>query len=89
FGQVLVDILINIVFINIVLMVFNLLPVPPLDGFGILTNIFKLDTKSWYYKIYDKGFIILLILIVLGVTDKVISPLISFIYSLIVNNIIF
>ncbi|MEF9922679.1 MAG: site-2 protease family protein [Anaerovoracaceae bacterium] len=87
-GQAVIDILINIVFINIVLMVFNLLPVPPLDGFGIVTQIFKLDTKDWYWKIYDKGFLILLVLIILGVTDKVISPLIQMIYGLIVNGII-
>ena len=58
-----------------------------------LAHLFKYDSIYRQFKgtieVYDKGFIILLILIVLGVTDKVISPLISFIYSLIVNNIIF
>ena len=62
-AQTILEMLVDVVLINIVLMVFNLLPVPPLDGFGIVTQIFKLERYDWYYKIYDKGFLILLILI--------------------------
>ena len=47
-GSILTQILINVVAINVVLMVFNLLPVPPLDGFGIVTNLFHLEKYSWY-----------------------------------------
>ena len=35
------------VMINVVLMIFNLIPVPPLDGWGILTQIFNLEKYSW------------------------------------------
>ena len=34
--------------VNIVLMVFNLLPIPPLDGFGVITQIFNLKKYDWY-----------------------------------------
>lgn len=61
--------------INIVLMIFNLLPVPPLDGFGVVTQLFNLSKYSWYYKLYDNGMLILMILIVLNITDKIINPL--------------
>lgn len=80
-GEVVVEILVNIVNINVVLMIFNLLPVPPLDGFGIITQIFNLEKYSWYYTLYQYGPFILVALIVLDVTHIIITP----IYSLIMN----
>lgn len=88
-GDILLDVLSYVVYINVVLMVFNLLPVPPLDGFGILTEIFNLRKYSWYYQVYDKGFFILLILIIFNVTDIVLVPCVSFVYQLLVDLIIF
>lgn len=63
--------------INIVLMIFNLLPVPPLDGFGVVTQLFNLSKYDWYYKLYNNGMLILMVLIVLNITDIVINPLYS------------
>jgi len=77
------------VMINVVLMVFNLLPVPPLDGFGIITQIFNLEKYSWYWKIYDKGFIILLILILFNVTSLVLTPCISVVEKWLLSAIIY
>lgn len=75
-GSVVQKILINIIIINLVLMIFNLLPIPPLDGFGIITQIFDLRRTEFYYKIYDKGFFILMILIIFNIIDKILSPLV-------------
>ena len=66
-----------IVSINIVLMVFNLIPCPPLDGWGIITQIFRLDRYSWWYKVYQYSTWILLGLIVFNVTDLILTPLVS------------
>ena len=88
FGQVLIQVLMNVVAINLILMIFNLIPVPPLDGFGLVTQIFNLRNTKFYYMVYDKGMIILLILIFLGVTEKIINPCYSYLYQLIVNGII-
>ena len=63
--------------INLVLMIFNLIPCPPLDGWGILTQIFKLDRYSWWYKVYQYGTWILLALILTNVTDHIITPAVS------------
>lgn len=68
-----------IVSINIVLMIFNLIPCPPLDGWGIITQIFRLDRYSWWYMVYQYGTWILLALIVFNVTDRIITPLVSMI----------
>lgn len=70
--------------INVVLMVFNLIPCPPLDGWNILTQIFKLDRHRWWYTVYQYGTWILLGLIVLNVTDLILSPLVSIIMGILV-----
>ncbi len=70
--------------INIVLMIFNLIPCPPLDGWNIITQIFKLDRYSWWYKVYQYGTWILLGLIVLNVTDIILTPLVTLIMGVLV-----
>ena len=65
------------VMINLVLMIFNLIPCPPLDGWGIVTQLFRLDRYSWWYKVYQYGTYILLGLIILNITDMIITPMVS------------
>lgn len=84
-GALVVEALLNVVKINLVLMVFNLLPVPPLDGFNIITQVLNLKQSELYYKIYDKGLVILLILILFNITDIVILPVINFFYNFIMG----
>ena len=70
------------VMINVCLMIFNLIPVPPLDGWGILTQLFDLQKYSWWYKMYQYGQWILLILIFTNVTDLILGPAVSAIMRL-------
>ena len=70
------------VMINVVLMIFNLIPVPPLDGWGILTQIFNLEKYSWWYQVYQYGQWILLLLIFTNVTDMILGPAVSWIMHL-------
>lgn len=86
-GEVLIEMLVSIVSINVVLMVFNLLPVPPLDGFGVLTELCNLRKYSWYYKVYNNGFPILMILIIFGFVDRVLSPIVSSVMGFMINTI--
>jgi Zn-dependent protease len=79
--QIISTLFTNTIWINLVLMIFNLLPVPPLDGFGIITEIFDLREKAIYQKIYNLGFPILMVLIFFNVTGKIISPIISALYG--------
>lgn len=70
---------------NLVLMFFNLIPLPPLDGFGIITQIFRLDRKPWYGRFYQLGPMFLMIIILFHLTSYVISPAVSWTYSLIMS----
>ena len=71
-------ILVYAVMINLVLMIFNLIPCPPLDGWGLVTQIFDLQKYDWWYKVYQNGMWILLALIVFNVTDRILTPAVTF-----------
>lgn len=88
-GEALWTILIYVVQINLVLMIFNLIPVPPLDGFSIITELFNIRHTQLYYTIYNNGFFILMALIIFDITDMILTPGVSFFMNLIWNYIIF
>lgn len=73
------------VMINLVLMVFNLIPCPPLDGWGLLTQIFKLDRYPWWYQVYQRGGFILLLLVVTNMTGRIITPIVSSLMGILLN----
>ena len=64
-------------YINFVLMIFNLLPIPPLDGFGVVTEIFDLRKKSWYLNVYTYGNIVLLVIILTGSVSYIFGPVLN------------
>ncbi len=81
-GDALYQILFFVIHINLVLMVFNLLPIPPLDGFNVITEIFNLKKYDWWYKVYQKGFLILMVFIVFNLTGRILTPAVSAMWSL-------
>ena len=85
-GSVIAQIILLTIRINLVLMFFNLIPVPPLDGFNVISSIFNIKHTELYYKIYQNGMFILLALIIFNVVDVVlrftVDPMFSFIIRL-------
>ncbi len=79
------QILEGVVYINIVLLFFNLIPLPPLDGFGVITQLFRLDSYAWYPRFYQMGPMLLILLIIFDLTQYIITPEINWLYSLIMN----
>ena len=75
------EMLVASVWINVMLAVFNLLPVPPLDGSKILMGVLPRDMARSYEKLEPFGFILLLVLFYLGVISKVILPIIRFTHN--------
>ena len=63
--------------LNIVLGAFNLLPVPPLDGYRILYSLLPLKAQVKLSPLENYGFIIFLILVVTPIGDYTIYPYIG------------
>ncbi|WP_326911404.1 site-2 protease family protein [Sedimentibacter sp. MB31-C6] len=85
FNQILWIVLSGTVQINLVLMVFNLIPIPPLDGHHILGNIVGAPVWNFYYKYREHLRFFTLLLIVFGFVGRFISPMVSFFYNLLMN----
>lgn len=67
------------VVINVGLAVFNLLPIPPLDGSHVLSGLLPYNLAIQYEQISRYGFVILLLLIITGIVDRIIFPVIRLI----------
>jgi len=69
--------LFNLLTINVVLAIFNLIPVPPLDGSRILMGLLPGQLSEGYASLERYGFIVLFIFIWLGVFDRLLWPLVN------------
>lgn len=87
-GSILIDILVQAIAVNIMLMIFNLLPIPPLDGFNVVTEIFDLRSTGWYQKFYSMGGMILFALILFRLTGRILTPAVQAVYGFVVQHII-
>ncbi|MDD2680705.1 MAG: site-2 protease family protein [Patescibacteria group bacterium] len=69
-----------IVYINLILMIFNLLPIPPLDGSKILAPFLSPELRQKYLSLERFGFIFVILFAWLGFSY--ILPLIHFLFRL-------
>ena len=78
----LVNIAANLLMINIFLAVFNLIPIPPLDGSGILGGLLKGEALVWYERIKPYGFFILLIIIYTHIFDRIANMIFNLLFKI-------
>jgi Zn-dependent protease len=64
------------IFINLVLMAINLLPIPPLDGGRIVAGLLPDAVASGYARIEPYGLFILIALLITGVVGMILWPVI-------------
>lgn len=72
------------VMINVVLMVLNLLPLPPLDGGRIAVSLLPNHLAYKFAQIERYGFIILIVLLATGILSSIMEPLIGAVINMIV-----
>ncbi|MGB2601566.1 MAG: site-2 protease family protein [Candidatus Omnitrophota bacterium] len=74
------------VIISLVLGIFNLMPIPPLDGGGIVSALLPIKAARHFAQLERYGFIILIGLLYLGLFDRVILPLVGFLTKMLLGG---
>lgn len=73
-----------VVYINLLLMIFNLVPIPPLDGSKVLLPFLPYSWQEKFYAFERYGMILVLIFVFIGFS--IIVPVINFLFNLIVGH---
>ena len=69
--------------INAILLLFNLLPMPPLDGSRVVMSILPTKLAVPYAKLEAYGLIIIVVLLATGVLSKILQPMLMYFERLI------
>jgi len=75
----------KVVLINLVLGLFNAIPIPPLDGSKALMSLLSYKYWEMFYRFEQYGFFIITVLLFTGVLQSIILPPLVFLYNLILN----
>lgn len=71
------------VLINIGLAVFNLVPIPPLDGSKLFYPLIPRSLLKYYYWLERYGMFVLMALLFLGVLQRIMGPIVGVVYHLV------
>ena len=69
------------VMINVVLMVLNLLPIPPLDGGRMAVSLLPHSLAVSFARLEPYGFMVIILLLATGVLDRLMDPLIRIVLA--------
>lgn len=73
-GSAIIAIVESIVYVNIGLGVFNLIPLPPLDGSKVLIPFLPYKAKQWFYNNEKIFYIIFVLIWITGLAGTIITP---------------
>jgi Zn-dependent protease len=81
----LAQLVINFIFVNIALMVFNLIPIPPLDGSRVAVAVLPPQWGEYILRAEQYGILIVLALVFLGVVNLLMTPPTMFLFRLVMG----
>ena len=85
--ELLIDFFVMLSTVNIGLGIFNLIPIPPLDGSKILAEFMPLKAKIRYLQFERFGWIVLFLLIYFGNLSKYLGLALEFVFNRLLNLI--
>ncbi len=80
-GYIVMQMIMYIITINIGLGIFNLIPLPPLDGSKVIKPFLSYNLKTWFENREGIFYVIFIALWITGIAGIIISPIIEFIFD--------
>ena len=80
-GYIVMQMIMGIITINIGLGIFNLIPLPPLDGSKVIKPFLSYNLKTWFENREGIFYVIFIALWITGIAGIIISPIIEFIFD--------
>ena len=87
-GNIIYILLQELVIINIGLGVFNLIPLPPLDGSKIFINFMPYNARRWIMEHSHIFYYIFLAIWITGLAGVIIAPIINLLYNGLMNGVL-
>lgn len=80
-GMIILALIQTTIIINVGLGVFNLIPLPPLDGSKVLKHFLPYNSREWFDRYSQVFYIVFVILWITGIAGSIISPIINITYQ--------
>ena len=85
FGKIIITFFKYMIFLNVSLAIFNLLPFPPLDGSKVLATFLPASFQPFFDMMEQFGFLILMALIYFGVISVIMIPVFAVVNYLLIT----
>ena len=85
FGRIIITLFKYLIFLNISLAIFNLLPFPPLDGSKVLSTFLPASAQPFFELMEQYGFLILMALIYFGIIRLIMTPVFMLVNYLLIT----
>ena len=85
-GNITINMLMTLISFNVIFCVFNLIPLPPLDGSKIIKAFLPYNARVWFENNEKIIEIVFVVLWIMGILSRIISPIIGVVYSALIKG---